>query len=149
MEIQFNEDMSSVIQTFSKSVLEESIKSTLVNQLNIDDWRIQKLEKTIDSYVVFEFLPPNEAIEVNALSIFKSQLENLQNIVKNGSLSITFNDGKLLTVNSSYYSVSIKSTSAENIDERTSNIWYILAGVIIGTVILVGVAYYVVKYKLR
>ena len=149
MEIQFNEDTSPVIQTFGKSVLEESIKSTLVNLLNIDDWRIRKLENTIDSYVIFEFLPPNEAIEENALSIFESQLKNLENIIKNGSLSVTFNDGKLLTVNSSYYSASIKLTSAENTDKRTFNLWYILAGVIIGTAILIGVAYYIVKYKRR
>ena len=149
MEIQFNEDMSPVIQTFGKSVLEESIKSTLVNLLNIDDWRIRKLENTIDSYVIFEFLPPNEAIEENALSIFESQLKNLENIIKNGSLSVTFNDGKLLTVNSSYYSASIKLTSAENTDKRTFNLWYILAGVIIGTAILICVAYYIVKYKRR
>ena len=149
MEIQFNEDMSPVIQTFGKSVLEESIKSTLVNLLNIDDWRIRKLENTIDSYVIFEFLPPNEAIEENALSIFESQLKNLENIIKNGSLSVIFNDGKLLTVNSSYYSASIKLTSAENTDKRTFNLWYILAGVIIGTAILICVAYYIVKYKRR
>ena len=149
MEIQFNEDMSAIIQTFGKSVLEESIKSTLVNQLNIDDWRIRKLENTIDSYVIFEFLPPNEAIEQNALSSFESQLEILENIIKNGGLSVIFNDGKILTINSSHYSASIKLTSAENPDKRTFNLWFILAGVIIGTAILVGAAYYFVKYKLR
>ena len=71
-------------------------------------------------------------------------MEIPDNVIKNGSKSVTFNDGKLLMVNSSYHSATIKLSSAEKQVEKPFNLWYILADVVIGTVILVGVAYYVV-----
>ena len=59
-------------------------------------------------HVIFVVLSPNKPVEENVLTTFESQLEILDNIIKNGGKFVTFNDGKLLMVNSSYYSASIK-----------------------------------------
>ena len=98
------------------------------------------------AHVIFEFLYPNEAVEENVLRIFESKLEILENIIKNGSVSITFNDGKLLmeAINSSYCKPATKLSSAEKQVKKPFDLCYILADVIIGTATLVRVAYYVV-----
>ena len=115
------------------------------------DWVLKtplnnELACNLNWLALFEFLYPNEAVEENVLRIFESKLEILENIIKNGSVSITFNDVKLLmeAINSSYCKPATKLSSAEKQVEKPFDLCYILADVIIGTAILVRVAYYVV-----
>lgn len=154
IEISFVESLENIMTKSGAAYTEETIKSSLVQEIAVDDWRVRNVT-TLDNYKVqFEFLPPDEDFHDNALITFDAQLSTIEEIVTNGTFTVEFIDDTSVTIDSSYFVktiiISASKTSSTGEEEETSSLLpvYIAIGVIGGILIISIAVGVIIKYKL-
>merc|ERR1712121_234659 len=76
--------------------LQAAMKESLVNALQVDEWRIQNVTCSNGSIITtFSFLPPEEGKVNDTRTVLTDDIANLKAIVKSGNLVVKVGDQEI------------------------------------------------------
>jgi len=150
----FDADFNEIIAKIGLLELEKGMKKSIVQALSIEDWRVQNVSCTNGSIITtFLLFPPNEGTADEAAEILNQDINQLQKVVEDGTLSVD-----IAGLDSEIHVVSNQTIIFEFIglgevgestkeEKRKIGSYFVAIGVILGVGIIVIALFIAKKYR--